>query len=166
MVPEYITSNIRARHWPSEDMMPGRPTSRRCMDEGDRDTLMRLAAFEHVRRLGEIHDHLTEAELKPGFIFEGQRIPFINPRRGIFKPKQMRFLLSITIGWYPNSTTLDAFNATGLWRRRLIDRGHRPPSCLRIHPKKFSRPGQRRTAAIHSGAADHACWSCYRRLKP
>src|SRR5882672_8569551 len=60
-----------------------------------RDTLMRTAAFEHVRRLGEVHDHLTAAELKPGFVFQGERIPLINPQRGIFKPKQMRFLLSI-----------------------------------------------------------------------
>jgi putative restriction endonuclease len=65
------------------------------MDEGSRDTLMRMAAFEHVRSLGEVHDHLTAAELKPGFVFDGERIPLINPQRGIFKPQQMRFLLSI-----------------------------------------------------------------------
>jgi len=65
------------------------------MGDTDRDTPMRLAAFEHVRRLGEVHDHLTATELKPGFIFEGERIPLINPQRGIFKPQQMRFLLSI-----------------------------------------------------------------------
>ncbi|MEO6780566.1 MAG: hypothetical protein ABI196_06580 [Bradyrhizobium sp.] len=59
------------------------------------DTLMRMAAFEHVRRLGEVHDHLTAGELKPGFVFKGDRIPLINPQRGIFKPQQMRFLLSI-----------------------------------------------------------------------
>lgn len=65
------------------------------MANNDRDTLMRLAAFEHVRRLGEIHDPLTAADLKPGFIFDGERIPLINPQRGIFRPRQMRFLLSI-----------------------------------------------------------------------
>jgi putative restriction endonuclease len=59
------------------------------------DVLMRLAAFEHVRRLDEIHDHLTASELAPGFLFQGERIPLINPRRGIFKPRQMRYLLSI-----------------------------------------------------------------------
>jgi len=63
--------------------------------EPDTDTLMRLAAFEQVRRLGEVHDHLTGNELRPGFIFEGNRIPLINPQRGIFKPQQMRYLLSI-----------------------------------------------------------------------
>jgi len=59
------------------------------------DTLMRMAAFEHVRRLNEVYDHLTANELKPGFVFAGERIPLINPQRGIFKPQQMRFLLSI-----------------------------------------------------------------------
>jgi putative restriction endonuclease len=65
------------------------------MGSDDLDTLMRIAAFERVRRLSEIHVHLTATELKPGFEFEGERIPLINPQRGIFKPQQMRFLLSI-----------------------------------------------------------------------
>src|SRR5271155_831513 len=65
------------------------------MTDHDRDTVMRLAAFEHVRTLSEVHDHLTTNELKPGFVFDGEHIPLINPRRGIFKPQQMRFLLSI-----------------------------------------------------------------------
>lgn len=63
--------------------------------ETDSDMAMRLAAFERVRRLGEVHDHLTGNELKPGFVFDGNRMPLINPQRGIFKPQQMRFLLSI-----------------------------------------------------------------------
>jgi putative restriction endonuclease len=65
------------------------------MDTPSLDTPMRLAAFEHIRRLNEVHDHLTAAELKPGFLFRQERIPLINPQRGIFKPQQMRFLLSI-----------------------------------------------------------------------
>ena len=65
------------------------------MSDNDRDTLMRMAAFEHVRRLGEVHDHLTANELKPGFVFADERIPLVNPQRGIFKPRQMRYLLSI-----------------------------------------------------------------------
>jgi hypothetical protein len=36
------------------------------MDEADRDKLMRLAAFDHVHKLNEIHPHLTAADLKPG----------------------------------------------------------------------------------------------------
>ncbi|MCG8355523.1 MAG: HNH endonuclease [Kiloniellales bacterium] len=65
------------------------------MTDTDRNTQMRIAAFEHVRRLSEVYDHLTAEELKPGFVFEGERIPLVNPQRGIFKPRQMRYLLSI-----------------------------------------------------------------------
>lgn len=61
----------------------------------DQDTAIRMTAFEHVRRLSEVHGHLAAADLKPGFMFNGERIPFINPQRGIFKPRQMRFLPSI-----------------------------------------------------------------------
>jgi hypothetical protein len=63
--------------------------------DSNHDTMMRMAAFEHVRRLAEAHDLLTATELKPGFMYDGQRVPLINPQRGIFKPQQMRFLLSI-----------------------------------------------------------------------
>jgi len=56
---------------------------------------MRTVAFDHVRRLSEVHGHLTVKELGPGFIFEGERIPLVNPQRGIFKPRQMRYLISI-----------------------------------------------------------------------
>ena len=59
------------------------------------DTRMRLRAFEHVRRLTEIHGQLTAKLLSARFDFDGTRIPLINPQRGIFKPRQMRFLLSI-----------------------------------------------------------------------
>ena len=38
---------------------------------------------------------MTAAELKPGFQFRGARIPLVNPQRGIFKPQQMKHLLSI-----------------------------------------------------------------------
>ena len=61
----------------------------------DADTLMRMAAFEHVRGLAEVHRHLTAVELRLGFSFRGKRVPLMNPQRGIFKPQQMRFLLSI-----------------------------------------------------------------------
>lgn len=59
------------------------------------DTAIRLAAFDHVRLLSEVHGTLTASELKPGLIFNNQRIPLLNPQRGIYKPRQMKFLLSI-----------------------------------------------------------------------
>jgi putative restriction endonuclease len=61
----------------------------------DVDTLMRMAAFEQVRKLTDARSHLTAPELRQGFLFDGERLPLINPQRGIFKPRQMRFLLSI-----------------------------------------------------------------------
>lgn len=59
------------------------------------DQTLRLAAFAAVRRLTEIRGDLTSNDLRGGFDFQGGRIPLINPQRGIFKPKQMQFLLSI-----------------------------------------------------------------------
>ena len=59
------------------------------------DTLMRMTAFTHVLKLGETQNNISAEELRRGFTFEGERIPLVNPQRGIFKPKQMRYLLSI-----------------------------------------------------------------------
>jgi putative restriction endonuclease len=56
---------------------------------------LRLAAFKAVRDLAEVRGELTAQDLKAGFEFEGVRIPLVNPQRGIFKPQQMRHLLSI-----------------------------------------------------------------------
>ena len=59
------------------------------------DKRMREAAFQHVRLLSATRDHLSSNELAEGFVFNGERIPLVNPQRGIFKPRQMRYLLSI-----------------------------------------------------------------------
>jgi len=61
----------------------------------DNDQLLRLAAFSTVTRLTETRGDLTARDLSAGFEFQGERIPLINPRRGIFKPQQMQYLLSI-----------------------------------------------------------------------
>lgn len=65
------------------------------MDISSYDWAMRAAAFGQVRRLQSIRDQLTSADLSAGFLFEGERIPLVNPQRGIFKPRQMDALLSI-----------------------------------------------------------------------
>ena len=65
------------------------------MNRDDDDARMRMAAFSYVRQLTETHGHLRKNELAPGFVFESERIPLVNPQRGIFKPRQMRYLLSI-----------------------------------------------------------------------
>ena len=61
----------------------------------DLDSSMRMAAFEQVKKLSVIYTHLPAEEIRKGFSFEGRRIPLVNPQRGIFKPKKMKFLLSI-----------------------------------------------------------------------
>jgi putative restriction endonuclease len=43
----------------------------------------------------EVQGDLSSRALASGFAFEGQRYPLVNPQRGIFKPKEMRYLLSI-----------------------------------------------------------------------
>jgi putative restriction endonuclease len=59
------------------------------------DLALRLAAFREVRRLADLNGNLTSRDLAAGFQFDGQRIPLINPQRGIFKPTRMQFLLSV-----------------------------------------------------------------------
>ncbi|MDM0015090.1 HNH endonuclease [Variovorax sp. J22P168] len=66
------------------------------------DSEIRAAAFAHVRRLAALNDHLSSDHLRAGFMFKGERLPLINPQRGIFKPRQMRYLLSIRTV-YPKS---------------------------------------------------------------
>lgn len=65
------------------------------MGDDDPDTRLRAAAFAHVNKLGMLHAALTSEHLRAGFTFDGQRIPLVNPQRGIFKPRRMRYLLSI-----------------------------------------------------------------------
>lgn len=59
-----------------------------------RDSAMRLAAADHVRRVA-VGDILSSQALRQGFLFDGERIPLVNPQRGIFKPTSMDYLLSV-----------------------------------------------------------------------
>jgi putative restriction endonuclease len=63
------------------------------MDE-QRDTAMRMAAADHVRQVA-VADVLSGETLARGFVFGGERVPLINPQRGIFKPRSMAHLLSV-----------------------------------------------------------------------
>jgi putative restriction endonuclease len=66
------------------------------MDPASHDAQLRQAAFDHVNRLTALRGGvLDSADLAGGFDFGGDRIPVINPQRGIFKPRQMEHLLSI-----------------------------------------------------------------------
>jgi putative restriction endonuclease len=66
------------------------------MDAGSHDAQLRQAAFEQVDRLAASRGGILDsADLAGGLDFGGERIPLINPQRGIFKPRQMSGLLSI-----------------------------------------------------------------------
>lgn len=58
------------------------------------DARMRLAAVEHLKRTSA-GGVLRSDDLRGGFVFAGERVPLINPQRGIFKPTTMRYLLSV-----------------------------------------------------------------------
>jgi len=58
------------------------------------DAAMRQAAVAQLERLAAGRP-LTSEDLAAGFTFGGERIPLVNPQRGIFKPRTMRYLLSI-----------------------------------------------------------------------
>ena len=58
------------------------------------DVQIRQAAFDAVSKLASSGGGTVEAgALRDGFVFNGARIPLINPQRGIFKPHQMARLL-------------------------------------------------------------------------
>lgn len=80
-----------------ENIANVRASNERCklLMTPSHDSAMRLAAFNHLRRLGELRSHLTSADLSAGFFHNDQRVPLINPPRDIFKPKAMRFLRSV-----------------------------------------------------------------------
>lgn len=66
------------------------------MDLATLDAQLRQAAFDQVNRLIALRSGVLDAsELAVGFQFQGERIPLINPQRGIFKPREMAKLLSI-----------------------------------------------------------------------
>lgn len=61
-----------------------------------RDLALRLAAFRWLKRETARHGPVLEwARLKGGFAFEGDRIPLANRPRGIFRPRQCRYPLSL-----------------------------------------------------------------------
>jgi putative restriction endonuclease len=66
------------------------------MDSTSHDAQLRQAAFDHVNRLAILRGGILDsADLATGFEFGGDRLPLINPQRGIFKPRQMEHLLSV-----------------------------------------------------------------------
>lgn len=59
------------------------------------DLAIRHAAISHLERIAGSGRVVSSAQLAAGFMFHGERIPFVNPQRGIFKPRRMKYVLSI-----------------------------------------------------------------------
>ena len=59
------------------------------------DFRIRTAAFEKMERLCRFGDTLEWSTIKQGFEFEGRRIHFASKAIGIFRPKDLPFVLSI-----------------------------------------------------------------------
>jgi putative restriction endonuclease len=79
------------------------------------DARVRMLVAAHVRRLSNSAT-LTSEDLLAGVEIDGQRLPIVDRRRGIFKPQQMRYLLSIKTTypgrsgriWYEDQTQVHA----------------------------------------------------------
>lgn len=59
------------------------------------DQRLRSTAFRYVAQQQQLNGYLSSEALAAGFVIDGQRVPLVNPQRGIFKPRQMQRLLSI-----------------------------------------------------------------------
>jgi hypothetical protein len=132
------------------------------------DTLMRTAAFEHVRRLSEIHDHLTAAELKPGFMFQGERIPLINPQRGearkIIGPPSLRKTLRLAGPSAPQETALAAQRSR--FGRQQDLRANLLITCD-TKSRSGRKPGERHHVAWHHrDGKKHAIFACLMLASP
>lgn len=104
---------------------------------GELDAAMRTSAFDAVKRMTEMQVDLTSRALGSGFAFEGQRFPLVNPQRGIFKPKEMRYLLSIRTVfprsgarvWYDDQTKVHSQIYDGDEAVEYAFMGHNPDSA-------------------------------------
>lgn len=65
----------------------------------DLDYELRLAVFDHIRRLADARSsYVTAEQLNAGLIFRGERVPVWNQQKGIFRPAVLRdFGAALTI---------------------------------------------------------------------
>jgi putative restriction endonuclease len=62
----------------------------------DPDFAIRMVAFDHLSHLSQVYGDLPASVISPGFMYQGEQVALMTRARGIFKPKQMKTLLSIT----------------------------------------------------------------------
>ena len=107
------------------------------------DREIRTAAFIHVRRMLELRDPLTSEDLARGFLFRGERIPLVNPQRGIFKPREMKYLLGQFARPAISNTCQNGFSASTA------------PACSTQSAARLSEPKMRR--CVHPGSRRPSC---------
>lgn len=65
------------------------------MSEDIGDLAIRRAAIAHLERIAGPERVVSSEQLAAGFMFQGERVPLVNPQRGIFKPRRLTYVLSI-----------------------------------------------------------------------
>jgi putative restriction endonuclease len=105
-------------------------------DNLDRDWRIRLAAFDHIRRIRDEAHRVTWAVLQQGFDFEGETIYFVS-QQGIFKPRQLSIALAIRTtppspdGPRPYDDRVDPNEDLVQYRYRGDDRGKSDNEAMR-----------------------------------
>lgn len=61
----------------------------------DLDSSIRMAAFGRIKDLEAVYGHIPWSKIAEGFPFDGSKIALASRPTGIFKPKEMKFLLSV-----------------------------------------------------------------------
>jgi hypothetical protein len=114
------------------------------------------------RRVRSVHDHLTGTELRPRFVFAGERIPLINPQRGIFKPHQMQFLLSIkTVFPKPGGKVNPALTPSGgvlVWRAPLAGMNCVQLTFRSARVGTFAGDKPHRSREDNNAQVNSCCW--------
>lgn len=68
--------------------------------------------------MSEVHDHLTAAELKPSFIFDGERIPLSQAGRGVWCDYQGKYIVRFSRATNDRLPLQDAGAADNRWFRK------------------------------------------------
>lgn len=98
------------------------------------DARVRMLMASHFRRLAN-NGSLSSADLLAGVHVDGTRIQVVNPQRGIFKPKQLKHLLSIRTA-YPKAALKAKYPSLPLSHHHLPITQHTPKRLI-IRPAFF-----------------------------
>jgi putative restriction endonuclease len=104
------------------------------MAPGDRDELLRIACFLALDGIRERHaDDIPLEALRPGFAFDGERTPFLNWQKGIYRAARQRGPAALSLLTSSRSPyAADEEAEDGFWYAyRAGDAGERDNAALR-----------------------------------